>query len=83
MKLIPDWRRIVRKAWSVKAMILTAIFACGEIALPLLHQSIAEDLQGWCALAAGLCAMGSVILRIMPQAELHESDKPEEAPTFI
>jgi hypothetical protein len=83
MKLLPDWRRIVRKAWSVKAMILTALFAGGEIALPLLHQSIAEDFQGWCALAAGLCAMGSVILRIMPQAELHESDKPEEAPTFI
>jgi hypothetical protein len=83
MKLIPDWRRIVRKAWSVKAMILSAFFAGGEIALPLLHSTIAEDFQGWCAIAAGLCAMGGVILRIMPQAKLHESDKPEEAPTFI
>lgn len=34
MRLHHDWRRILRKAWSVRWMALAAIFSCLEAALP-------------------------------------------------
>lgn len=68
--LFPGWKAILCRAWSVWATGLTIIFAAGEVALPLLHDSVADALKGWCAVAAGVCAAGSIALRLIPQRGL-------------
>ncbi len=35
MKLLPDWKRLVRKAWSIRLMFLAGLFSLVEILLPL------------------------------------------------
>lgn len=37
MHLVSNWRDILRTAWSVRFMILAAIFTALEVALPLLE----------------------------------------------
>lgn len=34
MKLLPDWRRILRRAWSVRLILLAALLAGAEAILP-------------------------------------------------
>ena len=34
MRLDPDWRRILKRAWSVRYMIIAAILSGIEVALP-------------------------------------------------
>jgi hypothetical protein len=38
MRLIPDWRKVLRHAWSVKLMFLAAILTGLEFLLPLIDQ---------------------------------------------
>jgi hypothetical protein len=37
MKLIPDWRRVLQKAWSIRLLILAGVLSGAEMALPLFH----------------------------------------------
>lgn len=34
MKMIPEWREILRRAWSVRLMLLAGILSGAEVALP-------------------------------------------------
>lgn len=35
MKLIPNWRDVLRRAWSIRFMLLSFIFSFAEVAFPI------------------------------------------------
>ena len=39
-KLLPDWKRIVRRAWSIKLMILAGLLSGLEAILPIVMDSL-------------------------------------------
>lgn len=67
MKPIPDWREVLRKAWSVRLMLLAAVLSAVEVALPFFQ----PDLQrGLFALLSGLITGGALVARLVAQRNL-------------
>ena len=70
MTLLPDWQQIVRKAWSVKFMVLAALLSGCEAAVSILQPAIAESLPpGVFASLAGLVTAGALVARVLAQTE--------------
>jgi hypothetical protein len=44
MKLMEDWKRIARKAWSIRLMLLAGILTACEAVLPLFSTSVPQGL---------------------------------------
>lgn len=66
MKLIENWRQILRKAWSVKLMILAAVLSGIEVVLPF----FSDDLpRGTFAALSGLVVGGAFIARLVAQKD--------------
>lgn len=40
MQLLKNWKRILRKAWSVRLMILAGLLSGAEVVLPLLSDNM-------------------------------------------
>jgi hypothetical protein len=76
MWLFPNWQNLLLRAWSVRLTLLSAMFAAGEVALPLAvaHELVEPGWRGWCSIAAGVCAGGSIIARLIPQKGLSVAD---------
>lgn len=70
MKLVADWRRILRKAWSFKLIILSGLLSGLDVAMPIIQQSI-ESLQivpnGAFAILAVLASAAAAIARVLVQ----------------
>lgn len=71
MRLISDWRRVFRRAWSVRLIALAAVLTGAEIALPLLEGLLPLPPRTF-ALLSGLAAAGAFIARFVAQPEIHE-----------
>lgn len=69
MKVIPNWRRVLRKAWSARLMIIAAILSGIEIILPMFASELP---RGWFAAASFIATMGAFAARFVAQKELHE-----------
>lgn len=64
MRLRDDWRLILRRAWSVRLMVLAGVLSAAEMALPL----FADDMpRGTFAALAALTITGAMIARIVAQ----------------
>lgn len=64
MQLIPDWKDVLKSAWSVRLIILAALFSGAEVALPFLGDFIEPGIM------AGLSALataGAFLTRILAQ----------------
>lgn len=71
--LIPDWRLILRKAWSVRLAVLAAAFSAAEVALPFFTPFFPDRTM---AVLAVLASTGAVIARIWAQPAMHtEAEK--------
>lgn len=44
MKLYPNWKEILRKAWSIRFMVIAAILSGVEVIFPLFHDNIPKNL---------------------------------------
>lgn len=64
MKLYQDWRRILRKAWSVRLGVLAGLFSAAEVILPLFVDAIPRNLF---ALLSFVAVMGAVVARLVAQ----------------
>ena len=70
MTLLPDWQQIIRKAWSVKFMVLAALLSGCEVAVSILQPAITESLPpGVFASLAGLVTAGALVARVLAQTE--------------
>ena len=80
MNLVSNWRRVLRRAWSIRLMILAGLLSGIEVILSL--PDIAERLdwpQGLFAAASGLTTMAAFIARLIAQGNVNEADDEEQA----
>jgi len=71
LKLTADWRSVLRRAWSVRLMVLAAVLSAAEVALPFLGDFIEP---GYLAALSGLSTAGAFVARILAQKDFeHET----------
>lgn len=69
--MTPDWRRILRHAWSVRLAILAALLSGAEVILPLFADTIPRSLF---ASLSFMATAGAVVARLIAQPELHDGN---------
>ncbi len=73
MKLIPNWRDVLRKAWSVRFMVLAFIFTIAEVAFPALGVGIFPP--GLFALISGFFTAAAFVARTIAQKGITNADQ--------
>ena len=68
LALIDDWRRILRKAWSIRMAALAAFFSGAEIIVPLFQDALP---RGVFAALSFVTVAGAFVARLVAQKELH------------
>ena len=53
MTLLPNWREVLARAWSIKWIIAAGLFSGAEVALPIVH--------GWLPVSPGIFAALSLV----------------------
>lgn len=61
--LVPEWKRIAMRAWSVRLALLAAVLSGLEVLLPMLD----AQPDGWLSLAGALSAVGAAVVRVVAQ----------------
>jgi hypothetical protein len=69
--LHPDWRLIIRHAWSVRFIGFAAIFSMGEVALPIIQPYVPLN-PIWLGVGAGASAGAAFVSRIIAQKEFRD-----------
>jgi hypothetical protein len=69
MSLLPDWKRVIRKAWSVRLMLVAGLLTGCEAVLPLFQDAIP---RGVFAVLTMLAIMGGMVMRVVAQKELRD-----------
>ena len=67
MKLHDEWRAIVRKAWSVRLLVLAFILSAAEVMLPFFVDALPKGLF---AALSGLTVAGAFVARLVAQRDL-------------
>lgn len=71
MNLIPDWRRVLRKAWSVRLLVLAAVLSGLEVAVPLFATDIP---RGMFAILSFLITCAAFAARLVAQRSMSDAD---------
>ena len=71
-KPVSNWRKVLRKAWSVRLMIVAGILSGGEVILPFFEPAIP---RGIFAAASGLTVSAAFIARLMAQKGIRDGDQ--------
>ncbi len=66
--LIPDWKRVLTKAWSVKLMYLAGALSAIEAVLPLFQSRIPA---GRFAIATLVVTFAAVVARLVAQPKMY------------
>jgi hypothetical protein len=69
VRLIPNWRAVLTRAWSVRLMVLAFVLTVAEVALPLLDGYLPIPQYTFAALS-GLATAGAFIARLVAQQNL-------------
>lgn len=73
MKLVDDWRAVLRKAWSLKFNAAAALLSAAEVCIALAQPAgIPQGLFAGIGAAVSALAFGA---RLLAQKELHGNDK--------
>lgn len=67
--LLDDWRRVLRRAWSVRFSLLAATFTAAEVVVPLFGDVLP---RGAFVLLAFAASLGATFARIVAQPEMHQ-----------
>ncbi|AXP07712.1 hypothetical protein SmphiM6_21 [Sinorhizobium phage phiM6] len=71
-----DWKKILKRAWSVRLMVLAAIFSGLEVAFPLFELNIPPRTF---AIISGLLTAGALLTRFIAQKDFKDDDETEES----
>jgi len=80
MNLVSNWRRVLKRAWSIRLMILAGILSGLEVIFSL--PDIEERLdwpQGIFAALSGLTTAAAFVARLIAQGNVNEADDEEQA----
>ena len=67
VSLYPNWKVILRKAWSVRLMALAFLFTCAEVILPFFSESFPPRTF---AVLSGLAVAGAFVSRLVAQKDV-------------
>ena len=69
LKLIPDAGRVLRRAWSIRFIVVAGILSGCEVALPIIDQVVSIP-RGVFAALSGLVTCGAMVSRFVVQENL-------------
>lgn len=75
MNLIPDWKRIIRRAWSVRLVMLSGVLAGAEVVLPLFVDAMPRNVFALLSMAA---AVGGTVARVVAQPKMERRSVPRD-----
>ena len=67
MKLLPNWRDILRRAWSLRLMAFAGLLSGIEVALPFFNDLMP---RGVFALLSAVTVCGAFIARLVAQKDI-------------
>ena len=67
MTLKDDWRDVVRKAWSIKFMVLAFLLTMAEVMLPFFSDAVPPRTF---AVLSGLAVAGAFVSRLVAQKDM-------------
>lgn len=71
MRLVDNWRRVLRYAWSIRLMILAGVLSGFEIALPLIDEVVAIP-RGLFAGLSGITVASAFVARLVAQQSVSD-----------
>ena len=71
-KVIPNWKKTLRYAWSVRFAIMAGFFSAGEVVIAYFPDALP---RGAMAGLAGICSMGALVSRFIMQRSLKNEDE--------
>ncbi len=75
MRFLTNWKKILKKAWSIKLILFAAFLSGVEVVLPLIDAAFPP---GIFAVMSFMVAIAAFIARLVVQQEVAEhEDKPE------
>lgn len=66
MKLVPDWRRVLARAWSIRLITIAFVLTTAEVALPL-ADGLLPIPPGTFAVLSGLATAAAFCARLIVQ----------------
>ncbi|MFH2082086.1 MAG: hypothetical protein ABIK08_11445 [Pseudomonadota bacterium] len=63
-RLLPEWKRILRRAWSIRLAALAGVLSACEAILPLYVDAMPRSLFAWLSLVT---ITGALIARVVAQ----------------
>lgn len=76
MTLLPDWKSIIKRAWSVKFMVLAALLSGVEVVMQIIEPTVVSGMpRGLFAALAGLTTAGALVARVLAQNEAEHAPK--------
>lgn len=69
MKLVDDWRAVVRRAWSIRLMIVAGVLSGLEVVLPLIDGWVPLD-RGVFAALSGFTVAAAFVARLVAQKDI-------------
>lgn len=67
MKLLPNWRDVLRRAWSLRLMAFAGLLSGVEVALPFFNDLMP---RGVFALLSAVTVCGAFIARLVAQKDI-------------
>ncbi|SHE68686.1 hypothetical protein SAMN02745157_0712 [Kaistia soli DSM 19436] len=71
MKLVSDWRAVLKHAWSIRLILLAALFSGLEVALPIIGDEIPPRLFAMLTL---IVVAGAFVARFVAQPKTMGGD---------
>ena len=69
MKLHSNWKLILQKAWSIRMIILSALFSAAQLVIPVYGDVLPRDAF---AILSALACTGAIIARVVTQKEFQD-----------
>lgn len=66
MKLLPEWKFVLRRAWSIRLGVLAAALSAAEVVLPMFSDAFA---RGTFAALSAVTTAAALVARLLAQQE--------------
>lgn len=71
VRLIPNWKAVLQKAWSIRLMLLAGLLSGIEVALPFFTDNFPKGIAAGLSLAVTFAAL---VMRIIAQQDVTNAD---------
>lgn len=71
IRIIPQWKKTLKYAWSIRLAILAGLFSSAEVVLAYFPDALP---RGAMAGAAGVASLGAVITRFLLQRKMTDEN---------